>query len=201
MVGRLSMRKFGVMLLMVAIGIGIGLTISGRLAPVAAKSKPGTGYAAVPGAVGSEDVTGPYDVVKNWPQDISTLPRNEKWTYGAGENVFAESPDRIYMLFRGELPKINPPKAVLLPQVGPSLSFPVSGFWRDATVSSLPGTGGTDNDMSEWLTAWEGKSKKQGIPGPPYRQLGVDAKWENCLVIVNREGKIVETWKQWDHLF
>src|SRR5271169_1421182 len=186
------MRKFGVMLLMVSVGVGIGLMISGRLVHVSARTKPGTGFAAVPGAVGAQDISGPYDVVKNWPQDVSSLPGNEKWTYGAGESVYAESPDRIYMLFRGELPKMNPPKAVLLPQVGPSLSFPVSGFWRDATVSSLPGTGGTDNDMSEWLTAWEGRSKKLGIPGPPYRQLGVDAKWENCLVIVNREGKIVE---------
>ena len=36
----------------------------------------------------------------------------------------------------------------------------------------LPGTGGTDNPMSEWLTAWEGKSTKLGIKGPPYRELG-----------------------------
>ena len=70
------MRKVWLMLLMVALGVGIGLTISGRLAPVEAKSKPGTGFAAIPGTLGSEDLTGPYDVVKNWPQDISTLPGN-----------------------------------------------------------------------------------------------------------------------------
>src|SRR6202044_1407927 len=103
---------------MLAIGIAIGLTISNRLASVQAQPKPGAGFAAVPGSLGSEDLTGPYDVVKNWPQDISTLPGNEKWTYGAGESVFAESPNRIYMLFRGELPKMAPPKAALLPQLG-----------------------------------------------------------------------------------
>jgi hypothetical protein len=195
------MKKLGVMLLLVALGIGIGLVISTRLAPVQAKGEPGEGFAAVPGALGAQDVSGPYDVVKNWPQDISTLPGNEKWTYGAGESVFAESPDRIYMLFRGELPKMAPPKARLLPEVGPSISFPVAGFWRDATTASLPGTGGTDNPMSEWLTAWEGKSTKLGMKGPPYRELGRDAEWKNCLVIVNREGKIVEVWSQWDKLF
>ena len=195
------MRKVLLMLLMVAIGVGIGLTISGRLSSVNAKSKPGTGFAAVPGSLGSEDLTGAYDVVKNWPQDVSTLPGNEKWTYGAGESVFAESPNRIYMLFRGELPKMAPPKAVLLPQLGPSLTFPVAGFWRDATVASLPGTGGTDNNVSEWLTSWEGKAPDLGIKGPPYRQLGVDAKWENCVVVVDGNGKIIETWKQWDKLF
>jgi hypothetical protein len=169
------MRKTSLMLLMLALGVGIGIIISGRLASVEARSKAGAGFAAVPGSLGSEDLTGPYDVVKNWPQDISTLPGNEKWTYGAGESVFAESPNRIYMLFRGELPKMAPPKAVILPQLGPSISFPVAGFWRDATVASLPGTGGTDNDTSEWLTA--------------------------CVVVVDGSGKIIETWKQWDKLF
>ena len=141
-------------MLTLALGIGIGLMVSGRLAPVeAARSKPRAGFAAVPGSLGSEDLTGPYEVVKNWPQDISSLPGNEKWTYGAGEGVFAESPSRIYMLFRGKLLKMAPPKAVLLPQLGPNISFPVAGFWRDATTASLPGTGGTDNNMSEWLTA------------------------------------------------
>ena len=106
-------RKIWLMLLMLAIGVGIGLTISARLGSVKAQSKPGAGFAAVPGSVGSEDLTGAYDLVKNWPQDISTLPGNEKWTYGAGESVFAESPNRIYMLFRGELPKMAPPKPVL----------------------------------------------------------------------------------------
>src|ERR1700721_1648158 len=118
------MRKIWLMFLMLALGIGIGLTISARLGSVKAQSKPGTGFAAVPGSVGSEDLTGPYDLVKNWPQDVSTLPGNEKRTYGAGEGVFAESPNRIYMLFRGELPKMSPPKAILLPQLGPSITFP-----------------------------------------------------------------------------
>ena len=70
-----------------------------------------TGFAAVPGAIGSQDLTGPYEVVRGWPKDISTLPGNEKWTYGAGQSVFAESPNRVFMLFRGELPKMDPPRA------------------------------------------------------------------------------------------
>ena len=195
------MRKLGLMILLLAVGVGIGLLVSNRQTPAEAEPKPGAGFAAIPGTLGSEDLTGPYQVVKGWPKDISTLPGNGSWTYGAGESVFAESPNRIYMLFRGELPKMAPPKAVLLPQVGPSLSFPVAGFWRDATTASLPGTGGTDDNMSEWLTAWEGKAPDLGIKGPPYRKLGVDAKWENCLVVVDGDGNIIETWKQWDKLF
>ena len=76
----------------------------------------------------------------------------------------------------------------------------MAGLWRDATVASLPGTGGTDQDVRKWLTAWEGKDDELGIKGPPYRVLGVDAKWENCIVIADAEGNILETWTQWDKL-
>jgi sugar lactone lactonase YvrE len=197
------MRKVGALVLMLVVGIVIGVWLPRSVTPVEGQgqSRPGAGFAAVPGEIGSQDLYGPYDLVKDWPQDVSTLPGNEKWTYGAGEGVFAESPNRVFMLFRGELPKMAPPRPVLLSQVGPSLSFPVAGFWRDATTASLPGTGGTDQDVREWLTSWEGKSQTIGIKGPPYRQLGVDAKWENCLVVVNEKGEILETWKQWDKLF
>ena len=51
------------------------------------------------------------------------------------------------------------------------------------------------------MTAWEGKAPDLGIKGPPYRQLGVDAKWENCVVVVDGSGKIIVTWKHWDNLF
>jgi sugar lactone lactonase YvrE len=196
-----GMRRVAAVLFVLIVGIAIGRWLPGTETVAQTPATPGSGFAAVPSAIGSQDLTGPYELVKNWPQDVSALPGNVRWTYGAGEGVFAESPNRIYMLFRGELPKMAPPRATLLPQIGPSISFPVAGFWRDATTASLPGTGGTDQDVREWLTAWEGKSPTIGMKGPPFRQLGVDAKWENCLVVVNEKGEIVETWKQWDRLF
>jgi DNA-binding beta-propeller fold protein YncE len=93
-----------------------------------------------------------------------------------------------------------PPRNTLLPQLGPSISFPVAGMWRDATTASLPGVGGTDQDTRKWMTAWEGKDDTIGIKGPPYRQLGVDAKWEHCIVVADANGNIIETWTQWDKL-
>src|SRR5260370_20835488 len=120
------MRTAAVMLVTFAVGAGFGIWAEGKRGTAAAQgANRARGFAAVPGAVGSEDLTGPYEVVKGWPKDISTLPGNEKWTYGAGQGVFAESPNRVYMLFRGELPSIKAPKAVMLPQFGPSLSFPI----------------------------------------------------------------------------
>ena len=56
------MRKVGVVLLMVALGVVLGMMISGKLAPVEGQAKPGTGFAGVPGAVGSEDLIRFYEV-------------------------------------------------------------------------------------------------------------------------------------------
>ncbi len=56
---------------------------------------------------GGEDVTGPYDVVANFPQPIA--PKGYVWGSQAG--VFAETTDRIFLASRGELllPAIMPP--------------------------------------------------------------------------------------------
>src|SRR6478735_5027199 len=112
-----SMRTAAAMVVTFALGTGFGIwVLSQRATEVQAQAgNQGRGFAAVPGAIGSQDLTGPYEVVKNWPKDISTLPGNDKWTYGAGQGVFAESPNRVFMLFRGELPKMAPPRNTLLP--------------------------------------------------------------------------------------
>ena len=131
---------------------------------------------------------GPYDIVKGWPKDISTLPGNEKWTYGAGQSVYAESPNRIFMLFRGELPNIQRPRSKMLTEFGPSIQFPIGRLpWRDATTASLPGGGASGSIPGAPTDGWSGT-------------LGVDAKWENCIVIADANGNIVERWTQWDKI-
>src|SRR5258708_28145678 len=164
---RTCMKKIGLMFLMLAIGVAVGIRISGRLSPVEGQAKPGTGFAAVPGAVGGQDLSGAYDVVKNWAKDVSARPGNEKWTYGAGERVFAESPNRIYALYRGEIPKMAPPKAMLLPQAGPSITFPVAGFWRDATVASLPGLAERIRKRANCSPPGKGRPRIPEIRDPP----------------------------------
>src|SRR5438093_11834620 len=97
-------------------------------------------FAAVPGQKGGQDIFGAYEVVPNWPKPISSLPGNEKWTWGAGQGVFAESPNRVFILQRGELPNLQRPKTIQLPQLGPNIEFPSGRLpWRDATSKSPPG--------------------------------------------------------------
>src|SRR5262249_42152638 len=136
------MRKTALAIACVAIGCVIGFLAASKPATVQAVNTPGTGFAAVPGALGGQDISGPYDVVKGWPKDIGTLPGNEKWTWGAGQSIYAESPNRIFLLFRGELPNIPRPETRLLPEFGPSVQFPIGRLpVRDATTSALPGGG------------------------------------------------------------
>src|SRR5258708_39373295 len=68
------------------------------------QAKPGSGFAAVPDEKGGWDLTGPYQVVPNWPKPMSQLPGHEKWGWGAVEGIFAENPNRIFIVQRGELP-------------------------------------------------------------------------------------------------
>ena len=184
------MRTLVVMLVTFAAGLGAGswMTSAPQTAPAAASA---AGFAALPGAIGSEDLTGPYEVVQGWPKDISTLPGNEKWTYGAGQGVFAESPNRIFMLFRGELPNIAAPRQTLFPQLGPSISFPSAGLWRDATTASFPASAARirTQEVADGLGGQGRRARDQGSALP---QAGRRREWENCIVVADGNGNIIE---------
>jgi hypothetical protein len=134
-----------------------------------------TGFAAVLGEKGGQDYTGPYEVVPDWPKPLTSLPGHEKWTWGAAESIFAQNPNRIFLLQRGELPALKRPPNTPIREFGPSLSFPVNEVpFRNTSQGPVAG--------------WKGK-------------IGVDACWEHCLVVVDAEGNIIEDWAQWNTLF
>ena len=117
--------------------------IFGLLSSAMAQDSTSASYAAVQGQTGGQDMFGAYDVAADWPKDISTLPGADGWTFGAGQSVFAESPDRVFYLQRGLLPQMEAPSNRRVPEIGPSLTFPPTGIWRNATRVSIPGSGGT----------------------------------------------------------
>src|SRR3989442_14244526 len=55
--------------------------------------------AAAPQQKGGEDETGPYEVVPNWPQQLA----RSGYALGSQGGVFAESPNRIILVNRGEI--------------------------------------------------------------------------------------------------
>ena len=186
------MRKRALMWLGMAAFFVLGFLVGNHLASVQGQAKPGAGFAAVPGAKGGEDVTGPYDVVMDWPKPMSQLPGHEKWGWGAVEGIFAESPDRIFIAQRGEEPVLTRPPQTAVPQFGPSLSFPTAEVpFRNASqgpVASLPGGGAPGDKPEDADKLWKGKA-------------GVDARWEHNLVVVDSAGKITESWTKWDSFF
>jgi hypothetical protein len=152
---------------------------------------PGEGFAAVPGQKGGQDLFGPYDVVENWPQPMSaSLPGHENWTYSVTMDVFAESPDRVLVASQGELPLLNREemKTVRLPQVGPSLVFPVNRLPLRQAGAGVP---------RMFPPAWRAK----GGEGEGGRVEGVDFRFEHYIYAVNREGRISQTFEQWDEMF
>ena len=49
--------------------------------------------------------TGPYQVVDNWPKPLpDTKHSHDGWTWGSFGSVYAETPNRIWVAMRGELP-------------------------------------------------------------------------------------------------
>ena len=75
---------------------------------------------------GGQEEFGPYELVENWPQPLPDGPdgvKHEGWTWGSVGAVFAETPDRIWIAQRGELPlpagaKPWTPYAMLMPSRG-----------------------------------------------------------------------------------
>jgi hypothetical protein len=176
------------MCLLVLTGIAIGYLLNSDWATAQGNGASAARIAAVPSERGGQDIFGPYNVDAAWPKDISTLPGNAEWTFGAGQSVFAESPDRVFVLQRGMLANVKRPQTQRL---GPTITFPIGRLpWRDATTSSPPGNGGTGALAETGIQAWEKAGNK----------FGVDAKWENTIMVFNRSGDLIESWKQWDSM-
>ena len=73
------MRTTALVIVTFVLGAATAAVFMGRgsaQAPATPAPAAAGGFSAVPNAVGTQDVTGPYEVVKGWPKDISTLPGN-----------------------------------------------------------------------------------------------------------------------------
>jgi peptidylamidoglycolate lyase len=175
-------RRAGGLLLAIAMtvaGFFAGMFLEKKIRGVEAQGKPNFSSAAITGEKSTQDIWGPYEVVPDWPKPITSLPGHEKWTWGAVESVFAESANRVFILERGEIPAMKRPEEVPYPKVGPSISFPVSQLpFRNASVGPVTAAGNP---------VWDGK-------------LGVDARWEHCIVVVDANGNMIEDWTKWDSM-
>jgi NHL repeat len=180
------MRRHAALIVTVFSGLLLLFLFGARPAPVQGQPQSSDMAGAVPDKGGQEQ-SGQYEVVRDWPKPLSSLPGHEKWTWGSPEGIFPQNPNRIYVVERGELPALTRMKNTPIPQFGPSLSFPVNQApMRNASqgpVAAAPGEGGTGQ-----------------TPGGPgfLGKDGIDYRWEHNFLVLDREGNIAENWSQWD---
>lgn len=173
--------------LVLALAAGCGR--SDAPATGAGEAAPAAGFRAVAAELGGIDETGPYEVVAGWPKPLAQLPGHDNWTWGATEALYAESPDRVLVVQLGELPALERPAGRPLPEIGPSLSWPLNNIpWRYASqggYASPPGGGGPGQDPDDPAVQYRGRP-------------GVDSRWEHLVIAYNSAGDVIEEWKQWD---
>ena len=117
-----------------------------------------------------EQITGPYDVVKDWPKPVATLfPEEKGWTWGSTQAIFAQNPNRIFISMRGELPIIKggDPLNTEVPGIGED----GRGIWLTVPMPGVP-----NRNASIGPTA---------SPGEPHvkfvAQEGRDYRWQHLV--------------------
>ena len=121
--------------------------------------------AAIEQEKGGQEEFGPYEIVPNWPQPLPDGPdgvKHDGWTWGSVGAVYAETPDRIWIAQRGELP---------LPQG----AKPWTSYF--ALQPPRTATGNTDG-----LSA----------TCEPTAKRGWERRWHHSVIVVNRDGKLVQ---------
>jgi hypothetical protein len=159
------------------------------------KKVPGAGFAAVPGLKGGQDAFGPYDPVI-WPKPLAqNLSNHEGWTYSQATDVFPESPDRVIVLQKGELPALpQRVQSTWLPQLGPGLRYPPGiGVPLREAASATPSCG----DLPRPTPPNPNCSALDASDGRP----GVDWRWEHVVMVFDRNGNSIEDWSQYDKIW
>ena len=131
--------------------------------------------AAPPQEIGGQEEFGPYEVVANWPQPLPDGPdgvKHEGWTWGSSGAVYAETPDRIWIAMRGELP--------LPPGAKP---------WTPYGMLNPTRGNATGNDDGSNATC------------DPEPKRGWQRRYHHVLFVVDRDGKQVDYWPEYDKLF
>jgi len=158
-----------------AIFVAASVALAGCSAPPANSPDTATATAAPPQEPGGQETFGPYEVVENWPKplpDGDDGVTHAGWTWGSVGSVFAESPDRIWVAMRGELPlpanaKPWTPYALLNPSRGNATG---NGDGLSATCE-------------------------------PVAKRGWERRWHHSVFIVDRDGGLGGYWPHLAKMF
>src|SRR5438093_12570553 len=167
MTTKFSSFLFGMLVAAIVTGCGrppASESASGATAPAAAMAQEKAG----------KEEFGPYELVENWPLPLPDGPdgvKHDGWTWGSVGAVFAETPDRIWIAQRGELP--------LPPGAKPWTPYSMLTPARTAT--------GNDDGLDPTCQ--------------PAEKRGWQRRYHHVIFVVDRNGKLVQSWPQLDKLF
>lgn len=162
---------------------------------------PGEGFAVMPGQKGGQDPFGPYNPVQNWPKPLPmALANHDGWTYSQATDVFPESPDRVIVLTKGELPALPSGRGAVqttwLPQLGPGIRYPVGiGVPLRESASATPSCAGRP------YAPGQPPNPNCALLTPSRGRPGVDWRWEHIVMVFDHNGNIVEDWSQYDNMW
>jgi peptidylamidoglycolate lyase len=123
---------------------------------------------------GGNGLTGPYELVPNWPQN----PCGDGYQMGSTAGIFAETPDKVFIFQRGCLPVIK---------AGAGRGGGGEGGGRGGSTEFGPGS----------LVPARNASGFDMSAKDPARH----PRWDHNLYIVNREGKMITSWEQYNDKF
>ena len=188
---------------LLAIAVGFLLSLFHFSEPVVMRGQ----ASAQPPNQSDEQVSGPYEPVKDWPKPLPTLfPEEKGWTFGSTQAIFAQNPSRIFISMRGELPAIRGGES--LGRIGSALGAalptadPINIEWPDAgedgrSISVTVPTPG--------LPARNASIGPTTSPGEPHVKFvareNIDYRWKHLLFVVDAQGNLAEDWSRWDKTF
>ena len=109
---------------------------------------------------------------------------HEGWTWGAGQSVFAASPDRVFRFPARRVARARAARDAASARVGPTSCSRVAVPIRDATVAAR--------------ARRDAAGRARGGGGA--RRARRRRRWEHCILVFDRDGNIVEDWTQWDSM-
>ena len=116
---------------------------------------------------GGSDETGAYEVVAAWPK---ALAGHDGWVSGPITGIFAESPDRVFILQRGELQlpaDFRGPNRIF-GATGRTASSAVAQARREHFVLVVDRNGTITETWDQWDSLWEGSPGPHKIKINPY---------------------------------
>jgi len=126
---------------------------------------------------GGTDETGPYDVVPQWQKPAKN--HDDTWTWGVGASVVADTPDRIFIVTRGDVRKDDP----------------ASGDRRRTNYVVVVDRNGNEiENWSQWDTMLVAPHSIAISPYDPERHIWIQDNTRQQVWKFTNDGQLVQTW-------